>query len=43
MKESIDKIDLSQYSTAHLLTPEKYEKVLEYLKKTSIKKEFTNA
>ncbi len=28
------KIDLSQYSTAHLLTPEKYKKVLKILKKT---------
>lgn len=28
------KIDLSQYSTAHLLTPEKYKKILKILKKT---------
>ncbi len=27
-------IDLSQYSTAHLLTPEKYKKILKILKKT---------
>jgi len=36
------KIDLSQYSTAHLLTPEKYEKILKILKERESKGDSMN-